>query len=215
MTSVIKLKRSHTAGNTPSSLSDGEMAINTTDKKIWVGNTTGPVLIYDPASLLANAALSPISTKILNISTAQTAIDASDLSTGITGCEYNISCKDNINNRLRTTKVNFVANSTVVSYVESSIIATHDSFPVASFVMDVSGANVRLLATGDSTNVTVSYVKTLTGNNISNGSVAGFAAVQQVYVQNTRPATTGFPWAWWQTDANGSIIDLTVNDGTP
>ena len=64
MTSVIKLKRSHTAGNTPSSLSDGEMAINTTDKKIWVGNTTGPVLIYDPASLLANAALSPISTPL-------------------------------------------------------------------------------------------------------------------------------------------------------
>ena len=34
MTSVIKLKRSHATGNTPSTLNDGEMAVNTTDKKI-------------------------------------------------------------------------------------------------------------------------------------------------------------------------------------
>lgn len=34
------------------------------------------------------------------------------------------------------------------------------------------------------------------------------------YIQQTRPAVSG-PWFWWQTDASGAIIDLTINDGTP
>lgn len=43
----IKIKRSQTTGNVPGSLLDGEIAINVSDKKIWVGNTTNnPVLLY-------------------------------------------------------------------------------------------------------------------------------------------------------------------------
>lgn len=43
----IKIKRSQTTGNVPSSLLDGEVAINVPDKKIWAGNTTNnPVLLY-------------------------------------------------------------------------------------------------------------------------------------------------------------------------
>jgi hypothetical protein len=35
---------------------------------------------------------------------------------------------------------------------------------------------------------------------------------QEVFVQMTRPATAG-PWVWWQKDALGNIINLTINDG--
>lgn len=36
---------------------------------------------------------------------------------------------------------------------------------------------------------------------------------QEVFVQQTRPAGNG-PWMWWETDAGGEIIDLTVANGT-
>jgi len=44
MPTTIKLKNSVTATNVPSSLAQGEVAINVTDKKVWVGNAaTTPV----------------------------------------------------------------------------------------------------------------------------------------------------------------------------
>ena len=45
---VIKLKRSETAATTPASLEYGEVAINITDKKIYIGNSSAtPTLIVD------------------------------------------------------------------------------------------------------------------------------------------------------------------------
>jgi len=46
MPTTIKLKNSVTTTNVPSSLAQGEVAINVTDKKVWVGNAaTTPVLL--------------------------------------------------------------------------------------------------------------------------------------------------------------------------
>ena len=46
MATTIKLKNSVTATNAPTSLVQGEVAINITDKKVWVGNAaTTPVLL--------------------------------------------------------------------------------------------------------------------------------------------------------------------------
>ena len=42
--------------------------------------------------------------------------------------------------------------------------------------------------------------------------VSGGGGSQQVFTQQTRPAQPG-PWVWYETDADGKIIDLTVNDG--
>lgn len=39
-------------------------------------------------------------------------------------------------------------------------------------------------------------------------------AARWVFVQETRPPGPG-PWIWWQTDASGQIVDLTVADGVP
>jgi len=43
MPPVLKIKRSATSGSAPASLSDGELAVNTTDKKLYVG-TSGSVV---------------------------------------------------------------------------------------------------------------------------------------------------------------------------
>ena len=56
MTTVIKLKNSTTTSTTPSSLAQGEVAINITDKKAWVGNaSTTPILFVEPGVSLSSA----------------------------------------------------------------------------------------------------------------------------------------------------------------
>jgi hypothetical protein len=48
MTNTILIKRSFTAGTEPASLAPGELAVNVTDKKVWIGDAAGqPVLIND------------------------------------------------------------------------------------------------------------------------------------------------------------------------
>lgn len=54
MTTTIKTKNSTTASNTPSSLSQGELAVNIADKKIFIGDDSGNVvdlaLVNNPSS---------------------------------------------------------------------------------------------------------------------------------------------------------------------
>jgi len=54
MTATIKTKNSTTASNTPSSLSQGELAVNIADKKIFIGDNSGNVvdlaLVNNPSS---------------------------------------------------------------------------------------------------------------------------------------------------------------------
>jgi carbonic anhydrase/acetyltransferase-like protein (isoleucine patch superfamily) len=48
----ILIKRSLTAGAEPTSLAVGELAVNITDKKVWIGGNAGPVLLNDGEALL-------------------------------------------------------------------------------------------------------------------------------------------------------------------
>lgn len=52
MSTVIKLKRSETGGSAPttSDLEVGEVAVNTTDQKIYMRDSTGVVLVADTAT---------------------------------------------------------------------------------------------------------------------------------------------------------------------
>lgn len=55
MATTIKLKNSITTTSTPTTLVQGEVAINVTDKKLWVGNaSSSPVLLSDTPSDTAN-----------------------------------------------------------------------------------------------------------------------------------------------------------------
>ena len=50
MANTIQIKRSTTSGNTPT-LSTGELGVNITDEKLWVGNGSGNVLLNPSASI--------------------------------------------------------------------------------------------------------------------------------------------------------------------
>ena len=52
MANTIKLAHNATSGKTPTNLAAGEVAINSANKKIWVGTngtTGGQVLVFDPS----------------------------------------------------------------------------------------------------------------------------------------------------------------------
>lgn len=50
MANTIKLAHSNTGGETPDTLEAGEVAINTYNQKIWVGNGSGNTLVFSHAS---------------------------------------------------------------------------------------------------------------------------------------------------------------------
>lgn len=51
MANIVQTYRSLVSGNTPTTLLEGQLAVNVPDSKIWIGNELGaPVLIYDPAT---------------------------------------------------------------------------------------------------------------------------------------------------------------------
>jgi hypothetical protein len=55
------------------------------------------------------------------------------------------------------------------------------------------------------------YMSDATGS-VAHAINGGAAGSQEVFVQESRPPGLG-PWMWWQTDADGNIIDLTIADG--
>lgn len=65
----------------------------------------------------------------------------------------------------------------------------------------VGGAVGQVLAKTSSADYATTWV-----NQSGGGGASG------VFVQETRPVAAG-PWLWWQTDADGNLVDLTVNDG--
>ena len=58
MPTTVKLKNSVTSTNVPSSLVQGEVAVNVTDKKVWVGNAaSSPVQILGAGATIAGTTL--------------------------------------------------------------------------------------------------------------------------------------------------------------
>lgn len=54
MPTTIKLKNSVTASSTPSSLVQGEMAVNITDKRLWIGNASNTAVSLNDTLPLTN-----------------------------------------------------------------------------------------------------------------------------------------------------------------
>ena len=148
---VLKVKASHVSGVVPSSLAPKELAINTADKAIWIGNTTAPVLLFSSAS--------PISTATVNISTSQVAIDTISVASGIMSAEYTLTCKDVATNSYKTTKILALIDGTNSHATEYATMISNASNDVATFATDISGGNFRLLATGTTSNVLIKSIK--------------------------------------------------------
>jgi len=86
MPTTIKLKNSVTTTNAPSSLAQGEVAINITDKKVWVGNaaTTPIQLLGDGGSVtFTSLTVTGVSTFSAGTVSAPSITTAGDTNTGI------------------------------------------------------------------------------------------------------------------------------------
>jgi hypothetical protein len=84
MPTDIKLKNSVTATNAPTSLQQGEVAINITDKKVWVGNAA-----TTPVQLLGTGAAGSFSSLTVSNSGVQLILDPSSVVGGIVGTSSN------------------------------------------------------------------------------------------------------------------------------
>jgi len=86
MATTIKLKNSVTTTNAPSSLAQGEVAINITDKKVWVGNaaTTPIQLLGDGGSVtFTSLTVTGVSTFSAGTVSAPSITTSGDTNTGI------------------------------------------------------------------------------------------------------------------------------------
>ena len=86
MPTDIKLKNSVTATNAPTSLQQGEVAINITDKKVWVGNAaTTPVLLLGSGAdgTFTNLTVSGVATFSAGTVSAPAITTTGDTNTGI------------------------------------------------------------------------------------------------------------------------------------
>ena len=86
MATTIKLKNSVTATNTPTSLVQGEVAINITDKKVWVGNAaTTPIQLLGGGAdgSFTNISVSSVATFGAGTVSAPSITTTGDTNTGI------------------------------------------------------------------------------------------------------------------------------------
>jgi hypothetical protein len=150
MPTILKTKNSVTATNAPSSLEQGELAVNITDKKVWVGNAaTTPVQLLGTG---ASANFSALSCTTLSAS-GTTTLSANAI----------ISVTDNSNAALRITQLG-TGNALLV---EDS--TNPDATP---FVIDSSG-NVVIGTTSPSSTAYSLFIESSTGLLTSTGSNSG------------------------------------------
>jgi hypothetical protein len=75
---TIKLKRSETAAAAPASLQYGEVAINVTDKKIYIGNSSGATTLIVDGNAVGGGGVSSFNTR-----TGAVSLTSSDVTTAL------------------------------------------------------------------------------------------------------------------------------------
>lgn len=103
MAALLKLKRSSTAGATPSSLQAGELAINVKDKKLFSANSTGvfPIFQGDARELIVSestlgaattvvVAVSVYSNNVVDVSQADAKLNTTDFSAALANTNQRI-----------------------------------------------------------------------------------------------------------------------------
>ena len=106
MASIIKIKRKQDAAGAPSSLEDGEIALNLFSRKLYAGNSTGVTAIGGVSGFAAD-----ILTEIKTVDGASSGLDA-DLLDGQQGTYYAVAATEN--SRLANTNA-FIATKTTES----------------------------------------------------------------------------------------------------
>ena len=103
MAALLKLKRSSTAGATPSSLQAGELAINVKDKKLFSANSTGVFSIFDGDArelIVSESTLGAATTVVVAVSVySNNVVDVSQADAKLNTTDFNAALA-NTNQRI-------------------------------------------------------------------------------------------------------------------
>lgn len=115
MASIIKIKRKQDAAGAPSSLEDGEIALNLFSRKLYAGNSTGVTAIGGVSGFAAD-----ILTEIKTVDGASSGLDA-DLLDGQQGTYYAVAATEN--SRLANTNTFIATKLNSSSYTAADVKA--------------------------------------------------------------------------------------------
>lgn len=167
-----------------------------TNGLFWAANSqplNGAVNTY--TSIVGNVNPSLYTGTVL-ANTVPTLIDTLSV-TGNTTVRWTTSSKDNVNTRFSVATIDSINDGTNVYYTQYGTIKSNNSFNVATFTSNISGGNINLWATGDSSSIAVTYQRTVLGSSTPTGYLNNFgpagtvaATVGIITTSNTLPATS-------------------------
>jgi hypothetical protein len=114
-----------------------------------------------------------------SVNTIASVIDTANAS-GISTIEYVVSARDNINNNYKSSRLVIASNGSIAYIMEYGIVSSNDFVDVCNFSTDITGGNIRLLATGDSVDTDVSLQRVVLGSSTEAGDIAASVIVDSV-----------------------------------
>jgi len=190
---IIQLKFSTTTGNTPSSLANGEIAINSFDGKLFYSDPLGVVKPF-----VADAGPSGLNTEI-QFNDAGTMAGSANLTFNKTSGLLSVeSAKSNSYYDIKNVVRQISANVTTTSLTQTALI----TFPITSygsgkFLIQATRGSSRqvteLLVVHDGTNVyATEYAIVRTGNNLFNIDVENTTGIIAVTATSTSANSTTY-----------------------
>jgi hypothetical protein len=198
---IIKLKRSETAATAPASLQYGEVAINVTDKKIYIGNSSGATTLIVDGNAVGYTAPTLGSTTLTSGATITsiaglTSVTSTSFVGALTGNASTVT------NGVYTTDTGTVTNTMLAGSIANGKL-TNSS-------ITVNGSSISL---GGSATVTANTTNALTiGTGLSGTSFNGSGAVT-IAIDSTVATLTGVQTLTNKTLTSPTISNLYLSDG--
>ena len=163
---------------------------------LWKLTTPDPITIgLTDLTFVPNLENSNIYVGSKAVTTSQTVIN-SIASNGSTSVRWTVSAVDNTNGRYKTSTVDVLSDGTDVYISEYAVVLSNSNYEVVSLTADINGSNIRLLGTGDSSNVSVYFQRSFLGSSSSVGyvkaslSVDGMATLTDTQTLTNKTLTT-------------------------
>jgi hypothetical protein len=178
MASIIKIKRKQDAAGAPSSLEDGEIALNLFTRKLYAGNSTGVTAIGGVTGFAAD-----ILTEIKTVDGASSGLDA-DLLDGQQGTYYAVAATEN--SRLANTNA-FIATKTTESTALSRLANTNTYIATKLNSSSYTAADVKAKAALANTNAYIATTAATERSSLANTNsyIATTAATERSSLANT------------------------------
>lgn len=152
MSQIILIKRSSTPGASPTTgdLELGELAINTYDGKLYAKKDDGSASVVEIGASAGGGGSSFVDTETITLSTTTETAIASFAIASFSACKFVVVAKDGSNRH--ATEILATHDGTTAIATQYASIFT--STALATYDVDISSGNLRLLATGASSNST-------------------------------------------------------------